>query len=569
MQDRYNDIPNHLKDYIVTQDYDEYTCIDHSCWNFIMKISKNFFKDHAHESYLLGLEKTGITIDSIPKISDMDNRLQEIGWRAAPVRGFLPPTIFMQFQAHGVLPIASDMRTVSHLTYTPAPDIVHEAAGHSPIIADSTYSQFLKEYGDAASKAIYSKDDYNIYLAIRHLSDIKENPRTTFDDIKNAEIALDTCISNTKSISEAAYLARLNWWTVEYGLVGSIDNPKIYGAGLLSSVSESYNAIFGDVKKIPLSLDCINYSYDITEQQPQLFIADDFEHLSKVLKDFTLNMAYNTGGIASVKKAIESESICTYKFDTGLQVSGIPVDFKGSNRIDFYKFSGPVQISYNNKQLKNHGGDYHSHGFSSPLCNDDIIEKLISSSIEEKLSLQFSNGITLSGVVKEKIYEGSILLLVSFDNCEIKLGDEILFSPNWGQFDLACGKSIISVHGGPADLKNYLKFINLEDPITSKPIYIKEPSKDKKNLNLLYERIDALSPKTQLEKPVIVSLIDELDEKYPDDWLSRFKIMEILFAKDNQLYDILRSQIDEISNHDSDLNESIRRAIKVLETISD
>ena len=154
------------------------------------------------------------------------------------------------------------------------------------------------------------------------------------------------------------------------------------------------------------------------------------------------------------------------------------------------------------------------------------------SSIEEKLSLQFSNGITLSGVVKEKIYEGSILLLVSFDNCEIKLGDEILFSPNWGQFDLACGKSIISVHGGPADLKNYLKFINLEDPITSKPIYIKEPSKDKKNLNLLYERIDALSSKTQLEKSIIDSLIDELDEKYPDDWLSRFKIMEILFAKD-------------------------------------
>ena len=93
--------------------------------------------------------------------------------------------------------------------------------------------------------------------------------------------------------------------------------------------------------------------------------------------------------------------------------------------------------------------------------------------------------------------------------------------------------------------------------------------KHQKNLNLLYERIDALCSKTQLEKPIIVSLIHELDEKYPDDWLSRFKIMEILFAKDNQLYDMLRSQIDEISNHDSDLNESIRRAIKVLETISD
>ena len=97
MQDRYTDIPNHLKEYIVTQDYNEYTNIDHACWNFIMKISRDFFKDHAHHSYLEGLGKTGITIDCIPKISDMDDKLQKIGWRAVPVRGFLPPTIFKTF----------------------------------------------------------------------------------------------------------------------------------------------------------------------------------------------------------------------------------------------------------------------------------------------------------------------------------------------------------------------------------------------------------------------------------------------------------------------------------------
>ena len=64
------------------------------------------------------------------------------------------------------------------------------------------------------------------------------------------------------------------------GLVGDIDNPKIFGAGLLSSLGESYNVIYGDVKIIPLTLDCINYSYDITEQQPQLFIAKDFRSLN-------------------------------------------------------------------------------------------------------------------------------------------------------------------------------------------------------------------------------------------------------------------------------------------------
>ena len=74
---------------------------------------------------------------------------------------------------------------------------------------------------------------YNIYLAIRRLSDIKEDPTAASKDIKEAEENLQSCIDNTTFISEAAYLARLNWWTVEYGLVGRREEPKIYGAGLL------------------------------------------------------------------------------------------------------------------------------------------------------------------------------------------------------------------------------------------------------------------------------------------------------------------------------------------------
>ena len=60
--------------------------------------------------------------------------MSNIGWGAVPVRGFIPPWAFMEFQALGILPIACDMRNSEHLTYTPAPDIVHESAGHSPII---------------------------------------------------------------------------------------------------------------------------------------------------------------------------------------------------------------------------------------------------------------------------------------------------------------------------------------------------------------------------------------------------------------------------------------------------
>ena len=65
MKNNHSSIPSHLKSYIVDQDYNAYTSINHSCWKFIMSISRDFFKVHAHKSYLEGLEKTGITINNL------------------------------------------------------------------------------------------------------------------------------------------------------------------------------------------------------------------------------------------------------------------------------------------------------------------------------------------------------------------------------------------------------------------------------------------------------------------------------------------------------------------------
>ena len=96
-----------------------------------MDISIPFFKKHAHSSYFEGLNKTGITFNKIPSIKDMNEKMSRIGWGAVPVRGFIPPWAFMEFQALGVLPIACDIRNSENLTYTPAPDIIHESAGHN------------------------------------------------------------------------------------------------------------------------------------------------------------------------------------------------------------------------------------------------------------------------------------------------------------------------------------------------------------------------------------------------------------------------------------------------------
>src|SRR5690606_28585754 len=115
--------------------------------------------------------KTGISDDQIPRIDEMDRKLSEFDWGAVPVSGFIPPAAFMEFQSLGILPIASDMRSLDHIGYTPAPDIVHEAAGHAPILINPEFASYLKRYAEVARNAIVSRADMRQYAAIRALSD--------------------------------------------------------------------------------------------------------------------------------------------------------------------------------------------------------------------------------------------------------------------------------------------------------------------------------------------------------------------------------------------------------------
>ena len=562
MHDRYKNIPDHLKHYIVSQEYESYTPMDHACWRFIMHMSKDFFTEFAHSAYLNGLEEIGIGVDSIPIISDMDDKLQNIGWRAVPVRGFLPPTIFMQFQAHSILPIASDMRTIEHIDYTPAPDIFHEAAGHSPIIVDEKYSQFLKEYGVCAANALSSDEDHKVYLAIRNLSDIKEDPQATTKQIKDAENNLNECIGNVTFISEASYLARLNWWTVEYGLVGDVKNPKIYGAGLLSSISESYNSIFKNVKKIPLSIDCINYSYDITEQQPQLFVAKDFEHLIDVLNQFKATMAFKKGGLQSVKESIKCQTVSTFTLDTGVQISGIPRSILHDNKINFYTFDGPVQLSYKNNQLKGQGGDYHSHGYSSPLIDKKIINSLENLSIGQSINFNLDGNIKLFGKIIDKIIINNQLLVVSFSDCTIKNDKDILFDPQWGTFDLACGSKINSVSGGPADINNYLNFMKIDLPNKIKPMHLTEYSDSQKKILKYYSQVEELRTNINLSDKNILFLVEQIIKNHPHEWLLFFDLLGVAKKNNHEIiYTKIKHHILSYSKHTSTNKNTIFKQI--------
>ena len=145
---------------------------------------------------------------------------------------------------------------LEHIEYTPAPDIIHEGAGHAPIIANPEYAEYLRRFGEIGCKAISSAKDYELYEAVRHLSIIKEAPNSNEEGIDAAEAKVEVLQKNMGEPSEMALIRNLHWWTVEYGLIGTIENPKIYGAGLLSSIGESAWCMTDEVKKLPYRYEC-------------------------------------------------------------------------------------------------------------------------------------------------------------------------------------------------------------------------------------------------------------------------------------------------------------------------
>lgn len=463
-------IPGHLRRYIVEQNYQRYTAEDQAVWRFIMRQLKNFLKDHAHESYLKGLEQTGIDVNQIPHIESVDQHLNKFGWGAVPVSGFIPPAAFMEFQSLGILPIASDMRTMDHLLYTPAPDIVHEAAGHAPILANPEYAAYLLQYGEVARHSIISKEDMDQYEAIRVLSDIKEDPRSSEKEIKIAESRLNEITNSLTTTSEAALLSRMNWWTAEYGLIGTLERPKIFGAGLLSSVGEARNYLSPQVKKIPLSVDCVNFTYDITEPQPQLFVAKDFTHLGEVLEDFAVRLSYRRGGVFGLERAKEARTVNTVQLDSGVQISGVLNQFFVTDDQEmtpyFLQFNGPSQISVGGKELEGQGVRQHPSGYSTPIGKLRLHNRSLATFTEadlescglkrgERSRLQFESDILVEGRLKSWLFIDGKLALLTWQDCRVSLGDKTLFDPAWGEYDMAVGLSVVSVFGGPADRESF------------------------------------------------------------------------------------------------------------------
>lgn len=533
-------LPKHLKQFIKPQDYEDYTPINQAVWRYVMRKNVDYLSKVAHNSYLEGLKKTGLEVENIPNMYGMNRILKEIGWAAVAVDGFIPPNAFMEFQAYNVLVIASDIRQLEHIEYTPAPDIIHEGAGHAPIIANPEYAEYLRRFGEIGCKAISSHKDYEMYEAIRLLSILKEAEGTPQQEIDAAEKAVEDLQNNMGEMSEMAKIRNLHWWTVEYGLIGTIENPKIYGAGLLSSIGESAWCMTDKVKKLPYSIAAAEQSFDITKPQPQLFVTPDFAFLNQVLEEFANTMALREGGPKSVKKLIDSKALGTIELSTGLQISGNfsnVIEFNGKSV--YVQSTGKTALSYRNKELVGHGTNTHAEGFGSPIGRLKGINLTIEDMSPRDLkaydiyegktvTLEFEGDITVSGeiITGSRNLQGEIIL-ISFKNCTVTHGETILFQPEWGTYDMAVGKKIVSAFSGPADVNSFDLITHVPSSQTIKA----KKTEERTELEHLYRKVRNIRENNKHDDS-LKNIFHELKGNHPKDWLLTLELIEILKNRD-------------------------------------
>ena len=531
-------LPPHLKQFIKDQPYSDYSAIDQAVWRYVMRLNVNYLKTVAHESYIVGLEKTGLEIDNIAHMYGMNRILKEIGWAAVAVDGFIPPSAFMEFQAYNVLVIAADIRQLKHIEYTPAPDIIHEAAGHAPIIADPEYAEYLRYFGEIGCKALSSASDFEIYEAIRHLSIIKEYPFTPQESIDEAEKAIKKIQQNMGEPSEMALIRRLHWWTVEYGLIGTVQNPKIYGAGLLSSIGESSSCMKPDVEKIPYTLDAMNLEFDITKPQPNLFVTPSFKHLTNVLDQFADTMALRKGGTYGIQKAIQSKNTATVVLSSGLQISGTfnLVTTGESEQPAYFTTNSPTALACNDRQWFDQGKSQYRNGFIAVCGNPenisgDLEHYSISKLAEigliegEAAELNWKSGIKVKGVVAgfRRALNGN-LLLVKLDNAVVTFNNETLYKGD--SFQLSVGNRVDSVFSGAADKIAFHDFAKIPAEHTFKVVV----DKSLKRLQDLYADVRQIREgKRELEK--LQSVFSNLKKNYSGDWLLSLEVYELCISK--------------------------------------
>lgn len=523
-------VPAHLRQYVVDQDFEQYTEVDHAVWRFVLLETYAHLVHTAHPAYTTGLSATGIRVDRIPRIEEMNDKLSRFGWGAVCVDGFIPPRAFQGFQANRILPIAAEIRTSEHLAYTAAPDIIHEAAGHAPILSEPAYAAFIQEFGATAEKAFATPADRALYRAVHDLSELKEDPAALPEQVDAAEVRFRRALQGMSTVSESARLARLYWWTAEYGLIGTPEDYRLYGAGLLSSLGESRSCHDASVRKIALSPECVEVDYDITREQPQLFVAKSFEQLSEVLEVVSADLAFRIGGERAYRTAIESEEIATLSLDGGVEVVGrvsaldhvasCPALVRVCGAVALMEDGVPVEGLRCPNEYAIPFGTLRDGTQLSTLVVDDIGRYTRSN----RLEMELTSGLRFSGIVRGTHVSNDRVSILLFERFELMIPNGRIFRSQ-SLYPLALAGALPGVRAGAPP--SYFGVSSPSSARVPRPRWMS--LRDRQMLGLYEQAVEAW--RTSSGGGLVAAferISSELDREYPNDWLLRWNLLESL-----------------------------------------
>jgi phenylalanine-4-hydroxylase len=319
------------------------------------------------------------------------------------------------------------------------------------------------------------------------------------------------------------------------------------------------------VTKIPFSMDCVDVNFDITKPQPQLFVAKDFATLTAALDELGKKMAFSVGGRAGLDKAKKAVATTTAEYDSGVQLSGVLTSFllDRAGEPCYLQFTGPSQVSFRNQELPGQGARYHKEGYGSPVGRLKDGRSPAELGDFKGTRLEFESGVVVEGRVVDRVERDGRSLLLVFEDCMVKRGEQVLFQPFWGRYDMACGARVVSVFGHAADRANYL---------AATGGFHQEPGQQKTNLtdknralNDLYAKVRKLR-ETGAALGELTQVHVALEKNHREDWLLRYSLLELSAAQKISApwEKAIRARLDEISGTSAEKAELIARGLELL-----
>ncbi len=227
-----------MNDHVIPQDWARYSTVEHATWDRLFARQSAMLQTRAHPAFINGLEVLRLAKPGIPNFDELSDRLHALtDWRVVAVPGLVPDDVFFHHLANRTFVAGNFIRAPEDLDYTEAPDVFHDVFGHVPMLSDPVFADYMQAYGQGGLRSM--------------------------------------------GFGSLDHLARLYWYTVEFGLIQTDGDLKLYGSGIVSSYGESRFALESpSPNRLGFDLHRVMRTrYRIDDFQQTYFVIDSFEDL--------------------------------------------------------------------------------------------------------------------------------------------------------------------------------------------------------------------------------------------------------------------------------------------------